>query len=163
MKKTFDLLNFFYGFGAAVVLVAAMFKFLGWPFANEFFIVGLTTESLVFLVSAFAWKKKNKDYKWENIFPGLTSEKNQRVTQEGLDKAKDVQLDTVAKSVGQLNMSIEKLSEITLTLTETVKTADNNYKKFSESNQQYQQELEKLRNKLASANESLGTFEKFKN
>jgi FtsZ-binding cell division protein ZapB len=60
-------------------------------------------------------------------------------------------------------MSIEKLSEITKTLTDTVKTADNNYKKFSESNQQYQQELEKLRNKLASANESLGTFEKFKN
>jgi len=36
-KPKFDYINFVYGGGAAVILVAAMFKFLGWDYANEIF------------------------------------------------------------------------------------------------------------------------------
>lgn len=70
-KGKLDTITFIYGFGAAVVLVGAMFKFLGWPFANELFIVGLSIEAVVFLISAFERKEEDIDYKWENVFPQL--------------------------------------------------------------------------------------------
>lgn len=70
-KGKLDTITFIYGFGAAVVLVGAMFKFLGWPFANELFIVGLSIEAVVFLISAFERKEEEVEYKWENVFPQL--------------------------------------------------------------------------------------------
>jgi peptidoglycan hydrolase CwlO-like protein len=73
-KGKLDLTTFFYGFGAAVVLVGSMFKFVGWDYANELFITGLSIEALVFLVSAFERTTDDKEYQWENVFPQLTSE-----------------------------------------------------------------------------------------
>lgn len=70
-KGKLDAITFIYGFGAAVVLVGAMFKFLGWQFANELFIVGLSIEAIVFLISAFERKTEDKEYNWENVFPQL--------------------------------------------------------------------------------------------
>jgi uncharacterized protein YukE len=72
-KGKLDAITFFYGFGAAVVLVGSMFKFVGWDYANELFIAGLSIETLVFLVSAFERSTDDKDYQWENVFPQLTA------------------------------------------------------------------------------------------
>ncbi len=66
-----DPITFFYGFGAAIVLIASMFKFVGWEYATELFIVGLAIEAVVFLVSAFERTKSEKEYAWENVFPQL--------------------------------------------------------------------------------------------
>ena len=73
-KGKLDPITFIYGFGAAVVLVGAMFKFLGWNFANEMFILGLSIEAVVFLISAFERQTEDDDYKWEQVFPQLTSD-----------------------------------------------------------------------------------------
>jgi peptidoglycan hydrolase CwlO-like protein len=73
-KGKLDAITFIYGFGAAVVLVGAMFKFLGWQFANELFIVGLSIEAVVFLISAFERQTADKEYHWENVFPQLNAE-----------------------------------------------------------------------------------------
>lgn len=70
-KGKLDLVTFIYGVGAAIVLVGAMFKFLGWNYANEMFIVGLTVEAIVFLISAFERKVNEKEYQWEQVFPQL--------------------------------------------------------------------------------------------
>lgn len=70
-KGKLDAITFIYGFGAAVVLVGAMFKFLGWQFANELFILGLSIEAIVFLISAFERQTEDKEYNWENVFPQL--------------------------------------------------------------------------------------------
>lgn len=70
-KGKLDLITFIYGVGAAIVLVGAMFKFLGWNYANEMFIVGLTVEAIVFLISAFERKVTEKEYQWEQVFPQL--------------------------------------------------------------------------------------------
>ena len=70
-KGKLSPITFLYGFGATVVLVGAMFKFLGWNYANEMFVVGLSIEALVFLVSAFERTVEDKDYEWENVFPQL--------------------------------------------------------------------------------------------
>ena len=70
-KGKLSPITFLYGFGAAVVLVGAMFKFLGWNYANEMFVVGLSIEALVFLVSAFERTTEDKEYEWDNVFPQL--------------------------------------------------------------------------------------------
>ena len=70
-KGKLSPITFLYGFGAAVVLVGAMFKFLGWNYANEMFVIGLSIEALVFLVSAFERTTEDKEYEWENVFPQL--------------------------------------------------------------------------------------------
>lgn len=70
-KGKLDIITFIYGFGAAIVLVGAMFKFLGWTFANELFIVGLSIEAIVFLISAFERKEEEVEYRWEQVFPQL--------------------------------------------------------------------------------------------
>ena len=76
VKGKLDAITFFYGFGAAVVLVGSMFKFVGWDYANELFITGLSIETLVFLVSAFEHSTEDKSYQWENVFPQLTANGN---------------------------------------------------------------------------------------
>ena len=162
MRKSFDFINFFYGIGAAIVLIAALFKFLGWKYANEFFLIGLTTEAAIFVISSFAWRSEEKQYAWEKVFPGIENEDGElQVSPGAADKAADVQLASIAKTVNQLNASIENLQQVTSTLTKTVQATDSNYQEFAESNKKYQSELDVLRKRIAATNESLKAFEKF--
>ncbi|MFB1020489.1 MAG: gliding motility protein GldL, partial [Flavobacteriales bacterium] len=41
-----------YGFGAAIVIIGALFKIEHMPFASEMLIIGLSTEALIFFFSA---------------------------------------------------------------------------------------------------------------
>jgi gliding motility-associated protein GldL len=58
-----------YGFGAAVVIVGALFKIQHWQFASEMLIVGLSTEALIFIFSAF--EPIHEDPNWELVYPEL--------------------------------------------------------------------------------------------
>ncbi|MES2557976.1 MAG: gliding motility protein GldL [Bacteroidota bacterium] len=58
-----------YGFGAAVVIVGALFKIQHWPLASEMLIVGLGTEALIFIFSAF--EPIHEDPNWELVYPEL--------------------------------------------------------------------------------------------
>lgn len=58
-----------YGFGAAVVIVGALFKIQHWPFAGEMLIVGLSTEALIFIFSAF--EPPHEDPDWTLVYPEL--------------------------------------------------------------------------------------------
>lgn len=49
-KKFF---NFFYSWGAAVVIIGAMFKIIHFPYANQVLMIGMITEALVFFISGF--------------------------------------------------------------------------------------------------------------
>ncbi len=46
-------INFAYSFGAAIVILGAMFNLLHFPFGNEIFFFGMITEVVVFILSAF--------------------------------------------------------------------------------------------------------------
>ena len=43
-----DNMNMLYGLGAAVVILGALFKLQGWPFANLMLIIGLSAEAIIF-------------------------------------------------------------------------------------------------------------------
>ena len=52
-KKFKESMKFVYGFGGAIVILGAMFKITHWPGATEMLVAGLTTEALIFILSAF--------------------------------------------------------------------------------------------------------------
>jgi len=58
-----------YGFGAAVVIVGALFKIMHWPGADVALIAGLGTEALIFIFSAF--EPIHEDPNWELVYPEL--------------------------------------------------------------------------------------------
>lgn len=58
-----------YGFGAAVVIVGALFKIQHWPGASLMLIIGLSTEALIFIFSAF--EPIHEDPNWELVYPEL--------------------------------------------------------------------------------------------
>lgn len=65
------LFNFAYSIGAAVVILGALFKILHLPFGNEILTIGMGTEVLMFIITAF--DRPPKEYKWEEVFPVLDS------------------------------------------------------------------------------------------
>jgi len=58
-----------YGFGAAIVIVGAMFKIMHWPGAGPMLVIGLSTEAVIFIFSAF--EPIHEDPKWELVYPEL--------------------------------------------------------------------------------------------
>jgi gliding motility-associated protein GldL len=58
-----------YGFGAAVVIVGAMFKIMHWPGAGEMLVIGLSTEAVIFIFSAF--EPIHEDPDWTLVYPEL--------------------------------------------------------------------------------------------
>lgn len=58
-----------YGFGAAIVIVGAMFKIMHWPGAGPMLVIGLTTEAIIFIFSAF--EPIHEDPNWELVYPEL--------------------------------------------------------------------------------------------
>lgn len=58
-----------YGIGAAVVITGAMFKLLNWPGGGLMLGLGLTTEALIFFLSAFEPQAKELD--WTKAYPEL--------------------------------------------------------------------------------------------
>lgn len=61
-----------YGIGAAVVIVGALFKILHLTGANEMLMIGLTTEAVIFFLSAF--EPPHEDPDWAKVYPELSKE-----------------------------------------------------------------------------------------
>ena len=58
-----------YGIGAAVVIVGAMFKIMHWSGADLMIVVGMSTEAIIFLFSAF--EPLHVEYDWSLVYPEL--------------------------------------------------------------------------------------------
>ena len=59
--------NFAYSIGAAIVIWGALFKILHLPGGNFLLSLGMGTEVLMFMLTAF--DHPPREYKWENVFP----------------------------------------------------------------------------------------------
>lgn len=64
--------NFAYSIGAAIVIWGALFKILHLPGGNTLLSIGMGTEVLMFVLTAF--DRPAKDYKWERVYPELISD-----------------------------------------------------------------------------------------
>ncbi len=63
------VMNFVYGFGAAIVILGAMFKIMHWPGASVMIVGGLTTEAIIFAISAF--EPPHHELDWTLVYPEL--------------------------------------------------------------------------------------------
>lgn len=64
--------NFAYSIGAAIVIWGALFKILHLPGGNTLLSLGMGTEVLMFILTAF--DRPPKEYKWEKVYPALDSD-----------------------------------------------------------------------------------------
>ena len=61
-----------YGIGAAIVIVGAMFKIMHWEGASAMLVVGLTTEAIIFFLSAF--EPQHGEVDWSKVYPELSDD-----------------------------------------------------------------------------------------
>jgi len=129
--------NFFYSnimpkiycIGAAVVILGAMFKILDWQFANLMIGVGLSTEALIFFLSAFEPRPQEVD--WSKVYPELAEEgaspsnmgmKSKAAAGDGVSQKLDEMLanakvgpeliDSLGKGMKNLATSAEKMGNL---------------------------------------------------
>lgn len=141
-----------YGIGAAVVIVGALFKIMHWPFAGPMLVVGLGTEALIFLASAFMAPPQDPD--WTFVHPQLAADEVddtvESPTGEGLTKSLDkmmhdanINQDLVTRlgsGLNNLTQSVHNLGDLTNSAVasneyaENVKTAS---KSIVEMNKSY--------------------------
>lgn len=151
-KGKLDLTTFFYGFGAAVVLVGSMFKFVGWDYANELFITGLSIEALVFLVSAFERTTDDKDYQWENVFPQLTSNSsnsdgvNMNSYQDAMKQFSGT-LTELSEQIRGLNSSLNSVKEEMANNAKASKEMHDKVNGFNQQIGEYNEHMQKINSK----------------
>ena len=58
-----------YGWGAAIVLLGALFKIQHYPGASIMLVVGLSTEAIIFFFSAF--EPLHQELDWTLVYPEL--------------------------------------------------------------------------------------------
>jgi gliding motility-associated protein GldL len=93
-KKWKKTMNFIYGFGAAIVIVGALFKILHLPGANAMLSVGLLTEAGIFAISAFEPVHSEPD--WTLVYPELAGgEPTQRKSSNSNGNSVSQQLDSM--------------------------------------------------------------------
>ena len=94
-KKWKQFMAKLYGWGAAVVIVGALFKIQHWQGAGPMLILGLGTEAFIFFFSAF--EPPHEDPDWSLVYPQLRSgeaeESLEEITSIGDGKGVTQQLD----------------------------------------------------------------------
>lgn len=73
------LFNFAYCVGAAIVIWGTLFKILNLPGGNTLLCIGMGTEVLMFIITAF--DRPPKEYRWEDVFPQLGDSVSPETTQ----------------------------------------------------------------------------------
>lgn len=77
-KKGKKVMGMLYGWGAAVVIVGALFKIEHWAGASTMLIIGLSTEALIFFVSAF--EPPHTEVDWTLAYPELAGLEEDQLT-----------------------------------------------------------------------------------
>lgn len=119
--KTF--MGYVYGWGAAVVMVGALFKLEHWKGSSELLTVGLLTEAFIFFLSAFEppieipeWDKVypelNEDYELEEVKELKTSKSNGLETLFGSSELTPELMDRVGQGLAELSNTAKGISDI---------------------------------------------------
>jgi gliding motility-associated protein GldL len=91
-----------YGWGAAIVIIGALFKIQHWEGASLMLILGLGTEAFIFFMSAF--EKPHEEPDWSLVYPQLA-------TGEGVERTPTQQLDAMLNDANIDSTVIEKLGD----------------------------------------------------
>jgi gliding motility-associated protein GldL len=78
-----NLMKMVYGYGASVVILGALFKIMHWPYCDIMLIIGLTTESVIFALSAM--EPLHAEPNWAVYYPYLLPEDERPQSAEELE------------------------------------------------------------------------------
>jgi len=111
-KRGKVLLNYAYGWGAAVVIIGALFKIRHLDGADLMLTIGLGTEAVIFFISGF--EKPSVDTDWSLVYPELSDgEANSK-------PARATDFDGMMRESGINKSTLERLGEGFKSLTENV-------------------------------------------
>lgn len=125
VKKGKTILNYVYSWGAAVVILGALFKILHLNGANYMLMAGMGTEVLIFFISGFEPQRDTHDeYLWEKVYPELAEDaapvvKGGKPLTQQLDKMlSDAKvgpdlINSLGKGFTTLGDSVSKLNDLT--------------------------------------------------
>lgn len=112
------LFNFAYSIGAAIVIWGALFKILHLPGGNTLLCIGMGTEVLMFILTAF--DRPPKEYHWEDVFPELEGrEANGRIIAGGTGNS--VAHDSSAREAVGLPSAVDLSEEDRLSLSDSIR------------------------------------------
>jgi len=119
------------------------------------FLVGLTTEALVFLISGIEFKTTTTSLKWERVFPQLDPKYRGEIKQFDLSEVQEIyskNTELLTNSVGEFNDTMRKLNEATGKLVESVDRIGTGLEKIDNATSLYEKELDELREKMSKLN-----------
>jgi gliding motility-associated protein GldL len=103
-----------YGWGAAVVIIGALFKINHWPGGEVLLIIGMGTESVIFFLSAF--EPPHKEWDWSLVYPELAGmiTENELIEKDGesVMVSKDPLTSQLDKMLGEANISSELIDRL---------------------------------------------------
>ncbi|UEG49745.1 gliding motility protein GldL [Ferruginibacter lapsinanis] len=153
--RNFDFFNLFYSFGAAIVLLGALFKVLDTTYADYIFITGLVVEILVFLVSAFLFSKKQKELSWEKVFPELVSESGEPIQSENPANQSVMSL---GNNMQELSQNLGDIANSFKQMRNTINNLDSSVSQLENANSGYKEEMQALKKNLADINDYYSDF-----
>jgi gliding motility-associated protein GldL len=114
-------MGFIYGWGASVVLIGALFKLEHWQYSGLLLTIGLSTEALIFFLSAFEPSVDIPD--WGKVYPELRedyqlAEVEELKSKQSLDQILGSSeltpelLDKVGKGLNELSNTARGISDI---------------------------------------------------
>lgn len=101
-KRWKIFMGYVYGWGAAIVMVGALFKLEHWQYSSLLLTIGLTTEAFIFFLSAFEPPMEMPE--WSRVYPELKEEYELMDLEELDQKGK--------KGLGELFSSSELTPEL---------------------------------------------------
>ena len=129
-----------YGWGAALVIIGALFKIEHLPGASIMLIIGLTTEAIIFFFSAF--EKPHVETDWSLVYPELALMEDansvKRPAQQLDDALAKAKIDN--ELVESLNEGLRSFGESAKQLNETISAASG----ISEYNSQIQEGVKNM-------------------
>lgn len=149
-KQNFKvILSRVYGWGAAIVILGALFKINHYPYADQMLLVGLGTEAIIFFLSGF--EKPHFETDWSIVYPELKNSQlgshTPKVTQQLDTLLKDANVDE--HLIGSLASGLRNLSDTTSKLKDVsnASLATNEY-------------VDKMRSATSSVNELSNAYKK---
>jgi hypothetical protein len=129
-----------YGWGAALVIIGALFKIEHLPGASTMLIIGLSTEAIIFFFSAF--EKSHEETDWSLVYPELAGMEDpnaaKRPAQQLDDALAKAKIDNAL--VESLNEGLRSFGDSARQLNETVSAASG----ISEYNAQIQEGVKNM-------------------
>jgi gliding motility-associated protein GldL len=127
-KKGKKFMGYLYGWGAAIVIVGAMFKIQHWPGASAMLVSGLSIEAVIFFFSAF--EPIHEEIDWSLVYPELRGMHDD--DGEGHGHSHETEKKSIKKSDDPIAQKLDNMLEEAKIGPELIESLGNSFRNLSE-------------------------------